>query len=149
MSRCGYSEDLDQWDLIRWRGAVASSIRGKRGQAFLRELLAALDAMPVKALIVGDLKDATGQVCTLGSIGVARGLDVDKLDPDDYEGLSMTFGIAEPLVREIEFENDECAQRHTPEMRWQRMRDWVASKIAGEVGVRAVESPQDPQQEKS
>jgi hypothetical protein len=47
MSRSGYSDDHSEWDLIRWRGAVASAIRGKRGQAFLRELLVALDAMPV------------------------------------------------------------------------------------------------------
>lgn len=32
MSRCGYSDDYDQWALIRWRGAVESAIRGKRGQ---------------------------------------------------------------------------------------------------------------------
>lgn len=57
MSRSGYSDDYDgdNWDLIRWRGAVTSAIRGKRGQAFLREALAALDAMPEKQLIAGDL----------------------------------------------------------------------------------------------
>ena len=38
MSRSGYSDDLDNWDLIRWRGQVSSAIRGKRGQGFLREL---------------------------------------------------------------------------------------------------------------
>jgi hypothetical protein len=37
MSRSGYSDDLENWSLIRWRGAVASAIRGRRGQAFLRE----------------------------------------------------------------------------------------------------------------
>ena len=47
MSRSGYSDDIDDnWAHIMWRGRVASSIRGKRGQAMLRELLAALDAMP-------------------------------------------------------------------------------------------------------
>lgn len=56
MSRSGYTEDCDDnWQLIRWRGAVASAIRGKRGQAFLRELLAALDAMPEKRLIADAL----------------------------------------------------------------------------------------------
>lgn len=45
MSRSGYSEELDQWDLIRWRGQVASAIRGKRGQAFLRAMLAALSLL--------------------------------------------------------------------------------------------------------
>jgi len=47
MSRSGYSDDCDdQWSLICWRGAVKSAIRGKRGQAFLKEMLAALDALP-------------------------------------------------------------------------------------------------------
>jgi len=34
MSRSGYVDngDIEQWDLIRWRGAVASAIRGKRGE---------------------------------------------------------------------------------------------------------------------
>jgi hypothetical protein len=45
MSRSGYSDDLDPLALGRWRGRVASAMRGKRGQAFLREMLAAMDAM--------------------------------------------------------------------------------------------------------
>lgn len=56
MSRSGYTDDTeDQWSLIRYRGAVASAIRGARGQAFLREMLTALDAMPEKRLISGAL----------------------------------------------------------------------------------------------
>ena len=55
MSRSGYHDGIDQWDLIRWRGAVASAIRGKRGQAFLREMLDALDALPEPKLIAHDL----------------------------------------------------------------------------------------------
>jgi hypothetical protein len=53
MGRAGYSEDCDGWALIRWRGAVTSAIRGKRGQAFLREMLDALDALPVKRIASG------------------------------------------------------------------------------------------------
>lgn len=60
MSRSDYSEDLDMWDLIRWRGQVASAIRGKRGQKLLRDLAAALDAMPVKALIADELQTEDG-----------------------------------------------------------------------------------------
>lgn len=37
MSRSGYTDDCDdQWALIRWRGAVNSAIKGKRGQQALR-----------------------------------------------------------------------------------------------------------------
>ena len=39
MSRSGYCDELEQSELAMWRGQVASAIRGKRGQAFLVELL--------------------------------------------------------------------------------------------------------------
>lgn len=44
MSRHGYSDDChdDILSFGQWRGQVASAIRGKRGQAFLKELIAAL-----------------------------------------------------------------------------------------------------------
>lgn len=69
MSRAGYSDDLDPLDLGRWRAQVLSALRGKRGQAFLRDLIAALDAMPEKRLVSGDLQDETGCVCALGALG--------------------------------------------------------------------------------
>lgn len=59
MSRSGYADWCDDnWAMIRWRGAVASAVRGKRGQAFLRELATTLDAMPEKRLIGGAAYDA-------------------------------------------------------------------------------------------
>lgn len=34
MSRSGYSDDCEsQWSWIKWRGQVASTINGKKGQA--------------------------------------------------------------------------------------------------------------------
>jgi len=130
MSRAGYSEDCDdQWQHIMWRGQVTSSIRGKRGQAFLRELVDALDAMPEKRLVRDALKEEDG-VCALGCVGVKRGGEMEKLDPEDWNGLSAAFGIAAPLVREIEFMNDEAGwANETPERRWQRVRQWAASLI--------------------
>lgn len=79
MSRSGYTDDgLDSWQVIRWRGAVASAIRGRRGQALLTELLAALDAMPVKELIKEQLVE-DGAVCALGALGRARGVDMSAI----------------------------------------------------------------------
>jgi hypothetical protein len=131
MSRSGYSEDCWGWDLIRWRGAVASSIRGKRGQAFLRELAEALDALPEKRLIAHELQSGNS-VCAIGSVGLKRGIDMSGLDPDYPEEIAQTFGVATPLVQEIEFMNDESYWEATPEERWQVMRDWVASHIREE-----------------
>jgi hypothetical protein len=128
MSRAGYSEDLDPLDLGRWRGQVASAIRGKRGQAFLRELVEALDALPGKRLIAHDLEHA-GNVCAIGSVGQKRGVDMGVLDPHDSEHLATVFGIADQLVREIEFMNDEGGWNETPEQRWARMRAWAVSHL--------------------
>jgi hypothetical protein len=129
MSRAGYCDDLDQWDLIRWRGQVASAIRGKRGQTLLRELLAALDAMPAKRLIAHELRTEEGQVCALGALGAVRGIDLEKLDPEDPDGIAAAFNVAPQLVREIEYYNDEWSAE-TQEHRWQRMRNWVAGLVA-------------------
>ena len=50
MTRSGYDDcgDYSDWEIIQFRGAVASAIRGKRGQAFLKNMLVALDELPEK-----------------------------------------------------------------------------------------------------
>lgn len=132
MSRSGYSDDgEDDLALGRWRGQVASAIRGSRGQAFLRELIEALDALPEKRLIANDLETG-GNVCAIGSVGVKRGVDMSKLDPHDPYGIAGVFGIAHQLVQEIEYMNDEAFYGRSPEERWNFMRDWAASQIKPE-----------------
>lgn len=147
MSRSGYTDDFDDYiddslAVYRWRGQVASAIRGKRGQAFLREMAEALDAMPEKRLITNELQasppafippsilsSAAVSVCAIGSVGLRRGIDMAILDPEDYDSIADTFGIAHQLVQEIEFENDEAAGHCTPEQRWSRMRDWIRRQL--------------------
>lgn len=130
MSRSGYSDDCnDQWASICWRGAVKSAISGKRGQAFLKETLVALDALPEPKLIDGEL-EAGGAVCAIGAVGRARGVNMSKLDPENTERVASVFGIAEALAREIMYENDdEYRIYETPERRFDRMRKWVVSQI--------------------
>ncbi len=132
MSRSGYSDDYGDDDplaLGRWRAQVASSIRGKRGQAFLRELIEALDAMPDKRLIAHELRK-DGEVCALGCVGEKRGVDLESLDPEDHYKLAQVFNIARPLVQEIEYLNDECYWRdNTPEKRWATMRAWAVQQL--------------------
>lgn len=126
MSRSGYSDDCDGWDLIRWRGAVASAIRGKRGQAFLRELLAALDALPEKKLIAGKL-EADGAYCALGSVGRLRGLDMSEVDVYDREAVARMFGIAEAMAAEIMYWNDDMTS--SPEQRYELVRKWAEREL--------------------
>lgn len=130
MSRHGYSDDCDGWALVRWRGAVASAIRGRRGQAFLREMLDALDAMPEKRLIEGDLVRTTGEVCAIGAVCVQRGVDATSVDIDDRESIAGLVDIAEAMAAEIMYENDDGGYYpETPERRWQRMRNWVVRQL--------------------
>ena len=157
MSRSGYTNDGDDnWALIRWRGAVNRALTGARGQAFLRELLAALDAMPEKSLVSSELESG-GEFCALGVVGRARGIDLTGIDTEDWQQVSDEFGIAGAMAREIMWENDECVMeyewrqveicgplrsqfdRHkqsrrvhiaaTGERRWNYMRNWALSNL--------------------
>lgn len=151
MSRSGYVDDFgvdDALALGRWRAAVNSAIRGKRGQAFLREFIADLDAMPEKKLIADSFADnATGDVCSLGVVFAARKLEQPSYDPDsgdDWEvgeDAAARLNIAGALAHEIIYLNDEGSigtyeetgdptkpRRYvpeSPEQRWRRMRRWA------------------------
>lgn len=173
MSRSGYNTDSgsdDNWGMIRYQGALASSIRGKRGQALLRELLAGLDAMPVKELVAEELATADGQFCALGVVGCSRGIDMKNIDPEDYDAVAALFDIATPLAREIVYNNDEWVDaykwveveicgpmrpwdRHARTARidlpaetvgakrWRHMREWVASQLTPAAPVLPIAAP--------
>jgi hypothetical protein len=145
VSRSGYSDDCDNWSLIRWRGAVNAAIRGKRGQSLLRELAAAMDAMPLKELVADEFQ-AEGTFCALGTVGAMRGMDLSKLDPEDRDGVAKAFGLAEALAAEIMDLNDQydygeygvrpqtmeelqAQRRRERERRWTRVRQWVAQHL--------------------
>lgn len=142
MSRSGYNDCDDVLAIGRWRAQVASAIRGKRGQAFLRELAAAMDAMPEKSLIANELIDEDGNCCTIGVICKLRNIDTSNVDATDPEQVGSLVGIAKQLASEIEYENDEFWKYEripatsawnrvdeTNEERWQRMRRWVEKNI--------------------
>ena len=126
--------ELDQKDYAMWRGRVASSIRGRRGQQLLRDALAALDAMPAKRLIPEAIVE-DGDVCLLGAVANARGMPaVNLLDPEDHDDLSKKFNVAACLIREIEYVNDEEGRaEETPEERFIRVRKWIERHIAAGV----------------
>ena len=136
MSRSGYTDDID--DVLsygRWRGAVCSAMRGKRGQDMMKELLSALDAMPEKKLYPNSFEAGEGQFCTLGVLGNSRGTQInDLLKDEDYCDtvvVAQRFGIANALACEIMYENDEGTfdVEETPEQRFARMRRWVVDNI--------------------
>lgn len=128
MSRSGYDDSCEGWELIMWRGAVKSAIRGKRGQDFLREMIVALDAMPDKRLTEAALQ-TDGEVCAMGAVGLKRGIDLTKIDPGDRHEVAEVFGIAPALAAEIAYENDDYWQDTTPAQRWERMHRWAEKNL--------------------
>lgn len=112
MSRSGYTEDID--DVLaygRWRAAVLSATRGRRGQVLLKQLVDALDEMPDKRLYPGSFATAEGEFCALGALAAARGIKTDDLgDEEDCDPREVgdRFDIARALAAEIMFMNDEA-----------------------------------------
>ena len=137
-TRSGYEDGDDMWAMIRYRGAVASAIRGRRGQEFLAELVETLDAMPTKTLIRDSFSCGEG-VCALGSVYAARGVSPPFIDDYDEhlnplsEEVALGLGIAPALAAEIMDVNDERGPpRESAEARWQRVRRWLVCRIRQE-----------------
>lgn len=113
MSRSGYSDDCE--NVALYRQAVERAIRGRRGQALLRDLAKAMDAMPVKRLAAYSLHDnASGEFCTLGVLGQARGMDLAKLEDQEPDVVGDAFGIARSMAAEIVYMNDEAENDAKP-----------------------------------
>jgi len=162
MNRSGYSDDYDSSDFshVRHQGSLSRAINGKRGQAFLIALIAALDALPERVLIAQEFA-SNGCFCALGAVANVRGIDPSNLDYDDYEALAKTFGIAESLARDVMNTNDDVNDKRwiemqienpspgyphygrtttsvrvpdelAPQKRWQYVRDWAQAKLIKE-----------------
>lgn len=140
MSRSGYSDDYEG-DINLYRANVDRAFAGRRGQAFLKEMLAALNAMPEKRLL-SEVMQSDGEVCAIGSVGRARGTDMTALDPENYEewdfagAVGHAFNIAQPMAAEIMHVNDGydhwgLTANETPEQRYARMRKWITEQIRG------------------
>ena len=140
MSRSGYvdadDEDASEQAYDSWRAEINTTIRSEHMQAFLVELAGAMDAMPNKILIHGELIDAEGDCCTIGVVCKARGVDVAGMDFEDPDVVGFLAGIPCEMAAEIEYQNDEGGSRdESPESRWRRMRKWVARKIRKEAVI--------------
>lgn len=126
---CGGMDSDERWQWICWRGAVKSAIRGRKGQAFLKEMLAALEALPDAHLIIDEMEDIYGSVCALGAVGQVRKIDLSRIDPYDYSSVAGAFGIPESLAREIMHLNDDYNYQSSPRERWYEMKVWLERQI--------------------
>jgi hypothetical protein len=97
-----------------YRANVDRCIAGKHGQKLLKELVEALDAMPVKELIPNSFMGQPGEVCALGALAKKRGLDTSDLmwnEEDCKTNLTAKrFGVKPMFTNEIMFMNDECIE---------------------------------------
>ncbi len=94
--RINYADEEDrpgQFELFQ--ANCRRSLRGRKGQAALREFEAALLALPEKRLIK-DLLAAGDDVCAIGCYAKHKGLDLTKFDPE-YE--SDEVGIEAGMPR--------------------------------------------------
>ena len=161
MSRINYSDDEQypgQFNL--WQANCNRSVTGKQGQAVLRELEAALVALPSKRLR-SHVVACDGDVCAVGAFLLMRkakevgsveeaqrqletemGDEWDQADIETDE-LGIQAGmprlVAWKLVElnDIEFDRkwDPIALRSvdiTPEERYDRLLAWVRSKLKSE-----------------
>lgn len=157
--RIGYSEDEDypgQFGL--WQGNCARSLKGKAGQATLRELEAALLALPSKRLIAKSLVDAHGEVCAIGALAEFKGEITDDMIGQgeyDMEAIGIELGMPRLVAWKIVEMNDlqfsgqdllfaegpyrwPAEQPYayvevTPEQRYERMLAWVREQLSTEV----------------
>ncbi len=135
MSRIPEGECEDYESQRRWalqRANTVRQIKSKRGQAFLRELLAALEALPEKKLIEGAIAKGD-HVCALGALAMKRRVDAGEsrqavladlashnVDPDndDWDGLYVwdwaVNALAAPhlISWEIPAENDDGGKKY-------------------------------------
>ncbi len=153
--RIGYSEDEDypgQFGL--WQANCNRSLKGKAGQAALRELEAALLALPDKRLTSGVYKDEDGCVCPLAALAKYKGVaDADlQADPEyDMEQVGVELGVPRLAAWKIVELNDlqlsgttlifgEGPYRWpseqpyayvpiTPEQRYERVLQWVQEQL--------------------
>jgi hypothetical protein len=124
-----------------WHANLRRTMQGKRGQAFLRELLGALDALPQKRLIQGAMQQG-GEVCALGAVGLKRSMEMNGVDCHDHDAIADAFGISSMLAQEIAYWNDQGMEgcllgltdgggwkENTPEDRFAFVRAWVVARL--------------------
>ena len=149
MSRSSYSDEFGEdfpGQLDLFRANVRRSIRGKAGQARLRELRDALLGLPIRSLEAGTFAGGTPEapkVCALGAWalnkqggdpGAANSM-LGVVDADDHEtavALSK-HGWPRLVVLEAVYTNDDGNYgRETPEQRYARVMAWVEGEIIDE-----------------
>lgn len=115
--RISYSDEEEvPGQFALWQANCRRSLQGKKGQAALRELEAALLALPEKRLIADKMIDADGEVCAIGALAKHKGRDLlaepHMGDPDEFEGdgemeeIGVELGMPRLVAWKVVCKND-------------------------------------------
>lgn len=143
--------DYEEWDgpdtSGLWWSSFHRAINSDRGQKMLREIEAALLAMPERTLIADVLSDASGGVCAVGAVAAHRRVKAGQSWEDAVLSLPMiedgdetayfaqtALGMARTIAWEIAQENDRelwdwNVAQELPQARYERVLAWVQSRI--------------------
>lgn len=133
-----------------WLHNIRAAIKGKRGQAILRDLREALLSLPEKRLIEGAICNAPSEAaarpvaefCAVGALAFYRGVKSGKAPADVIESLPQgeqddwttirlgrSLGMSDTLAWDLAYKNDETFADLTPEQRYEKYLAWVESQI--------------------
>lgn len=139
MSRLYWDDDFDPQEEGLLQGWLKSAIQGRRGQQFLADLVAALDALPAPELISGALEDSeTGCCCAFGAVRRHRGAERVPIgfDPEEEDVtpdyLAGPFNVSKTLAWAVVEENEDTSTSNTLEARrrrWESVRAWAMSNL--------------------
>lgn len=153
MSRFG--DEDGEYPAHWWQIDLQRALTSKRGQRILRDIEAALLAMPEHKLVEGyivryDEDEHTGEVCAVGAYAawqkvkqgstwedafaeLAEKWSGEQEDEWTTRQLGKQIGLARTVAVELSFTNDERAYwKGTDEERWQTVLDWVRKQIKPE-----------------
>lgn len=154
--RINYSEDEDfNNQALLWEANQERCIRGRKGQAALYELEAALLALPEKRLITDELENAAGDVCAIGALARFKGKDNPRVVydsgqptlangeilPDEVEEATLDtareLGVPRLVALAVVRENDDDNYypiATTPEQRYEKVLGWTREALSGNYG---------------
>lgn len=138
-----------------WQHNAEMALKGKRGQQALRDMKAALGALPKRELIEGNLIEVKRDeddldkivgfegVCAVGAYALYKGQTPEQLrgwnryySGGDDEGdcwstseAGKAAGLTYTLAWELSQRNDETYSDLTPSARWWAMYGWVCSEL--------------------
>jgi hypothetical protein len=136
--RISYTDEEDypgQFGL--WQANCARSISGKLGQESLRELEAALIALPSKRLIMGEL-DNGEDVCAIGALARYKHLapfhdpETEMVAIGEECGMPRLVAWKVVEINDLDFEFRWIGSeriRYTPEERYSAVLAWVQKQI--------------------